>query len=107
MVSSMQSYFVLFSLSFLTTTLGGGGGGAKDFCIPHKEKGENLFFLRPTIYTQKIFCSGNFFKVLFISQKRVWMMKDFFARRKSLRESSIIIKEERGGGGGDTKKKKR
>jgi len=74
----------VFSLSFLTTTLGGGGGGAKDFCIPKKEKGENLFFLRPTIYTQKIFCSGNFFKVLFISQKRVWMMKDFFARRKCL-----------------------
>ena len=37
----------VFSLSFLTTTttLGGGGGGAKDFCIPNKEKGENLFFL--------------------------------------------------------------
>ena len=36
----------VFSLSFLTTTtLGGGGGGAKDFCIPNKEKGENLFFV--------------------------------------------------------------
>ena len=53
----------VFSLSLLTTL--GGGGGAKDFCIP-KEKGENLFFLRPSSNVQqfthkKIRLFGKFF----------------------------------------------
>ncbi len=71
----------VFSLSFLTTTTtlggGGGGGGAKDFCIPNKEKGENLF---------------SFYDV-----QQQFTHKKFFARREIFLKSSFssLIKRER------------
>ena len=79
----------VFSLSFLTTTtLGGGGGGAKDFCIPNKEKGENLFFpydVQQQCTHKKFFARREIFlKSSFSSLKRERLLR---SKKKCLRES--------------------